>query len=300
MLNMADLKDQIINFTYNIYGKYIEEYVSKNKDFDELKNNIKISGINLTLTEFLCLTLLATALCFVFTTPLASIVIYLITENLFFALFLSVFVSFFFSLMMMFGILYIPYFIKGDRNKKIDDILPFALSYLSVMAGAHNPSVSIFKTIAQFNEYGEVSIEAKKIVEEVELMGINFNDALIHAAERTPSKTFKNVLWGIKSTIESGGNLKQFLREDTAEAMNSYKIRLSKYEDQVMLLTEIYLTAVVVGSIFIIVLSVIFSVIGGLNNDMIITMQLVVVILVLPFSAVGFLMLERGMAPAQV
>ena len=297
---MADLKEQAIAFTYGLFGKYIEDYVSEKKEFKKLKEDIQISNIGMTLAEFLCLVVTAGIICFVIGTPFLSIFIYLVTQDIFFALFLSVFGALFSSFLISFSLLYIPNMMRGERNKKIEDVLPFALSYLSIMAGSQNPSVSLFKTIAKFNEYGEVSIEAKKIVEEVELMDINFNDALVHAAERTPSKTFRNILWGMKSTIDSGGNLKQFLEEATAEAMNSYKIRLTKYEGQIMLLTELYLTAVIVGSIFIIVLSVIFSVIGGMDNEMIITMQLIIIILVLPMSAGGFILIERGIAPAQV
>ena len=297
---MADFKEQVIAFAYGLFGKYIEDYISQKREFNKLRDDVKISNIGMTLTEFLCLIVMTGIVCFVVGTPFLSIFIYLVTQDVFFALFLSVFGALFSSFFISFSLLYIPSMMKGERNKRIEDVLPFALSYLSIMAGAQNPSVSMFKTISKFDEYGEISVEAKKIVEEVELMDVNFNDAIVHAAERTPSKTFKNILWGMKSTIDAGGNLKQYLERATAEAMESYKIRLTKYEGQVMLLTELYLTAVIVGSIFIIVLSVIFSVIGGMENDMIITMQLIIIILILPMSAGGFLLIERGIAPEQV
>lgn len=294
------LKEQVITLAYQLLGKNIEGYVSNNESFNNLRANVKISNIGMTLTEYLSLSIIGVLLSFVFATPILSVFIYFITMDLFFSVFLSLFSAFFISFGVLSVFLVIPSMIRGEREKKIEDILPFALSYLTIMASAQNPSVSMFKTLARFSEYGEVSVEARQIVEEVELMGVNFNSALVHATERTPSKTFKNVLWGIKSTIESGGNLKQYLRECSSEAMNSYKLRLAKYENQVTLLTEIYLTAVVVGSIFIIIISVIFSVIGGMDSQMIITLQLVIIILVLPFSAGGFLLIERGIAPAGV
>ena len=131
------------------------------------------------------------------------------------------------------------------------------------------------------------------------MMGLNFKDALSNAAKRTPSKKFKNILEGIKSTIEAGGDLKSYLKDTTKELMAFYKIRLEKYENQVMLLTEMYLTAVIVGSIFLLVISVIFSVIGTASNELIISMQLAIVILILPASSAGFILIERGIAPAQ-
>ena len=158
-----DVKKQIIALSYKLFGNLIEKNeIDKISLCTDLKEELKFSNIHLSLIEYLCVALFCSCACFVISTPIISVFILLITEEVFFGLFLAIFGSFFLCVVVCVGFYFLPFMLKGEQNKRIDDILPFAMSYLTIMAGSQNPSVSMFKTISRFDEYGEVSDEAKK------------------------------------------------------------------------------------------------------------------------------------------
>lgn len=183
------------------------------------------------------------------------------------------------------------------EKKRIDDMLPFATLYLATIAGSGTPAVGMFKTLSKFKEYGEIAEEAARIVEETEIVGISIADALKNAANRTPSSRFKEILWGVMTTLLVGGDLKSFLHEKATTAMQEYRRRLQQFTQQVSMFMEMYLTVVIVGAIFFIVLSTIMGGIGGMPS-LIVGVQLAITFVFLPVASAGFLVILKGLAPA--
>jgi archaellum biogenesis protein FlaJ (TadC family) len=153
----------------------------------------------------------------------------------------------------------------------------------------------IFKFLSEFKEYGEVSVEAGKINEEIEVMGEDIEKALRRAARDTPSENFKDLLWGMITAIVQGGNLKALLETKASQLMNSYRRKLDDFTADVSMYVEIYITVIIVGSIFTIVMMTIMGAISGfgtLKNT-----QTLVVYVLLPVASIVFIVLLRVMSP---
>ena len=95
-----------------------------------------------------------------------------------------------------------------------------------------------------------------------------------------------------------GGDLKSYLHERAQGAMNDYRRRLAEFTQQLSLFIEMYITVVVVGSIFFMILTTIMASIGGGSTDMITMAQVAMVLIGLPFASIGFVVLIKGMAPS--
>ena len=77
--------------------------------------------------------------------------------------------------------------------------------------------------------------------------------------------------------------------------MNDYRRRIRKYSQDLSLYVEMYLTLIITGSIFFIVLSsIISSISAGLGT---IVIQSLIVFIMLPLISVGFIFLIRAANP---
>jgi len=116
-------------------------------------------------------------------------------------------------------------------------------------------------------------------------------------ADKTVSESFKELLVGMKSTIITGGDLKQYLYEKTNKFIQDYRRRLEAYTKQLSVLTEVYMTLIIVGIIFAIVITTIMSMLGGGGG--IEQIQLMIVVLGLPIATVFFVMLIKMVSPLE-
>ncbi len=174
-------------------------------------------------------------------------------------------IAFAVSLLAGFAVFLYPDLVISDKNRNIAANLPFVTIYMATLASSGMTPLAIFKALASFEEFGEVSKEAKKIVREVELLGRDLLTAMENAASRTPNTAFKELLWGMRSTIMSGGNLTAYLVEKARTYSENFRNYLDRYISQLSLITEIYITLIVVGSIFMVIMSIILGFLGETN-----------------------------------
>src|SRR3989338_3089015 len=129
------------------------------------------------------------------------------------------------------------------------------------------------------------------------MFGMTFFSAIRKEAKRTPSRDFKDLLYGINTVSSTGGDLTTFLKQKSEEYLNDYRRRIRKYSQDLSLFVEIYLTLIITGSIFFIVLSSIMSTLsGGIGTILI---QTFVVFILIPLLSIGFIILIKSMSPLE-
>lgn len=295
MVDKMDMSGGFEKLAFRVCGAWVEQYLLAS--FRDVRADLRKANIRLTVVEYISLALFTSMVVFIAEVPLVSIIFTIITRSPIFGLGIGLVGGVFTALgIFMFFYVY-PSVLVGERKKKIEDMLPFASLYLATISGSGTPPVAMFKTLSKFKEYGEISKEAKRIVDETEVVGINIINAIENAANRTPSDRFKEILWGIKTTLMVGGDLKAFLHEKAVSAMQDYRRRLAQFTEQLAMFIEMYITVVIVGSIFFLVLSTIMGGIGGASG-MIVGIQLAVTFIFLPIASIGFLILVRGISPS--
>ncbi|MCK5139203.1 MAG: type II secretion system F family protein [Thermodesulfovibrionia bacterium] len=297
------INESYMQFAYKYFGKMSEYYFMKT--FEDMKTDLRKAGINVTVSEYISVSLATSALVFAISTPLFAVISTLFVGNmeaittgqayilgLLMGLLGGVFSA---TLIFLFFHSY-PSLIIGERKKKISDSLPFATLYLTTVAGSGTPPIAMFKALSSFSEYGEIAKESKRISEETEIMGVNFVDAVENAARRTPSEDFRDLLWGIHSILTVGGDLRQYLHGKSIGFMQDYRRRLNQFTQQLSMFVEMYITVVLVGSVFFLVLSTIMGGVGG-GSAIIVVVQLMLTFVFLPMASFGFLILIKGISP---
>ena len=196
-----------------------------------------------------------------------------------------------FFLIFFFVIYAYPFEKLKHKEKNIDTNMPFAVNHLAAIASSGVPPERAFEMLAQFKEYGSVSIEAKNIVDRINIFGEDLTQALTHVAKTTPSKPLRDLLHGIMSITESGGNLKDYLNEVASIALFNYKLSRRKYIETLSTYADIYTGILIAAPLFLVAILTVMNIIpgsfvAGFTVDQIMWLGVYVVI---PIMNVGFL-----------
>jgi flagellar protein FlaJ len=206
------------------------------------------------------------------------------------------------TVLAFFVITYYPRIIIKEKAKSLDNDLPFATLYLSTVSSAKLPLHKTFQIFAKFSGYGEITNEVNFITNDVEAFGLDINTALQRAIDRTTSKNFKEVIWGLLSTIRIGGDVSIYLKEKARSFVDEYRRKLYEFSHQLTLYIEVYLTAIILGAIFFTIMTAIMSGMGGgggfgVGMDTI-TLQFLLIFIFLPLISTVFIILIKSISPS--
>ena len=209
-----------------IFTPISQNFVSS---FKFLRDPIKKSRMRMSLISYLNLMAFSTLLASISTFFIGLFITFFFKLSIIYAIFTLYFLPFLSSLFTVLFFVYYPYQRLYSRKRKIENTLPFALIHMASIAESGVPPHVMFGIISQFKEYEGVAEEFREIQRRVENYGIDFVTAVREVAENTPSPLLKKVLYGIISTIESGGDLKGYLQVIGDQALFEWRIKRQKY-----------------------------------------------------------------------
>jgi flagellar protein FlaJ len=281
---------------FRYFGRYSENI---SIFFPDLKLDIKKTKMKTSVQEYISTSLLTTFLVFLVEVPLLSFAFGLIFKSFLFSFITGFTASVILSVAIFFIFTQYPKTIVSERSKKMNSSLPFTSLYLSTIAGTKLPLSKVFQIFGKFNKSGEMGEEVGMINKDIEAFGFDVHTALERAVERSPSKNFKDLLWGILSTSASGGDVVSYLREKSKTFMEDYRRKLSEFSKKMMLISEVYLTAIVLGTIFFVILTAIISGISSGPGSSIILLQTIMIFLFLPLMSFMFIILVKRATPGE-
>ena len=280
-----------IEFSRNYFGWLVNYF---KKYFTDIKEDLIKSKIGMTIDEYLSVAFSTTIITFFFETILLSFIFGMKTK-IYEAVILSFSISMAISLSIFFFFYIYPSSIAKSREKNIDLLLPFSSTYFYALSSGNILPSEMFKTMSKFNDYGEVSKESADIARNIEMFGMDPLKSIKKVAESTSSKKLKEFLWGMYTTISSGGNIEAYLKDKSNSLMNDYKDRIVKFSKQLSLYMEIYFTLIISGSIFFIVLSSIMGMIS--STPVIVMIQSFVIFILLPLISILFIVFTKSISP---
>ncbi|MFV9630895.1 MAG: type II secretion system F family protein [Methanosarcinales archaeon] len=192
-----------------------------------------------------------------------------------------------------FTIRYYPALFNSTRKRNIDQMLPYAVHYMSAMSGAGVVPVDVFLSLAKNPIYGEAAVEASYIVRDIKLMGYDLVHGLKTVAATTPSYKLQEFLQGAITIVSSGGDLESFLKLKANQFVVENMREQREFLETLGLIAETYVTAFIAGPLFLIVMISVMSIMGG--ADMMILYLLIY--MVIPVSSVMFVILVSSLTP---
>ena len=277
--------------------KYLSDYIENYQNyFSELKKDLRQSGMRITLLEYLSMTFMTCLIFLVLQIPLYSFLFSLTGYNFAFSMFFSILIAIPICIGIFLLFLNIPKLKIKDKRKTIDNTLPFAGIYLSTISSSKLPPHKIFEIFSKFKEHGEISAECSRIVADMQAFGLNIYESLEKAIYRTPSNEFKELLWSMYSTLKSGGDLDIYLNEKSKSFLDSYRRKLNEFSQSLSIYLEIYLTALVLGTLFFTILTSLMSGMGGSTSNLV-TLQFLLIFLFIPAISASFIILIKMSSP---
>jgi len=204
-----------------------------------------------------------------------------------------------FSLLVFGGMTYVvflayPSVEAGNRRRNIDATLPYAINYITSMSTAGITPAEIFRLLGDSPIYGESSVEARYIAREIDIFGKDLIDALRIVSASTPSHRMKEFLQGAMASISSGGNLTEYFRTKANQYALENRQTQKLFLDTLALIAESYVTAMVAGTLFLIILQSIMSVLGGDSKPLFLY---IIIYLMIPFGTSMFIIMISSMTP---
>jgi flagellar protein FlaJ len=290
-----DLWKTLKPMSFKFFGRSLEPITSY---FDSIKPDLLRANIGLSLQEYVYIMFFVILGTFIIEFPSIVVITSILLQDAITSFLLSFTLTVVVLIVLFFIFYTYPSMSAGRRKKDIDESLSFATTYMATIATSGAPPVTMFKVISEFKDYGEISQETGKIYRDVEAFGMELVAAIRKTASRTPSEELKELLWGLDTVLTSGGNVGDYLHEKSRLFIAEYRRRLEKYSRTLSMLIEVYLTVVLIGSIFFIIMTALMSIIGGGSNLFMIFLQFVVVFIVLPCVSIGFIMLVKMISPS--
>jgi flagellar protein FlaJ len=286
-----------LSMAYQLMGDKTARFMPLFKDLDQ---NLQKSGLKANFKAYVSLTILTSVLTTLSVAVAVPIVLFFVFKlPLESALLFGVGCALFTWALSVVGFYLYPIYRADKHKRELDDELPFTTGYMAILASAGVSPEKIFHSLSALNVPLAASTEAKEVVKNINLFGLDVISALEKTSSRTPSEKLRDTIEGIISTIHSGGNLGAFLREKFKTAMKLKRLSLKKYADSLSVLSEVYIALLLTGPLLLVIMVAIMSVMGGgglgiLSPDLLLSL---LTYLGIPVCAVIFLIILDATSP---
>jgi flagellar protein FlaJ len=149
----------------------------------------------------------------------------------------------------MIGFLLIPISRAGERASNLEREMPFSAAYISVMASGGIAPYTSFKRLAEVQLMPAMRSEAREIIKDVEIFGIDPLTAIENAAKKNPLDIYKDFLAGYASTVIIGGDIGHFLERKAEDIFKMRALRVKAAAERLGMLLETFIIVMVLMSL---------------------------------------------------
>jgi len=198
-------------------------------------------------------------------------------------------------LYIMIGFMIVPSSKAGERASALEREMPFTATYITVMASGGIPPYMSFKRLADVKLLPATRKEARNVIRDVEIFGVDPISALEKAAKYNPLDVFKDFVSGYASSVIIGGDVIHFLESKAQDIFKTGSMRVKAAAERMGMLLESFIIVMVLMSLcFYILFSVESIYQSGMDMGSGVIMYTYVFT---PLLSIVFLYLAHGMQP---
>jgi flagellar protein FlaJ len=182
---------------------------------------------------------------------------------------------------------------KKSAGEMIDIELPFATIHMASIAGSMINPIKIFEIINTTKEYPALEKDFTKMIHEINIYGLV--SALKNTAKNSPSKKLSELLNGLATTLNSGGDLPKFFEERSQTLLFNYRIQQQKDAKAAETAMDMYISLLIAAPMILMLLMMIMK-LSGLGIAMSVSMIGLLVtlgVVILNIFFLVFLQLKR-------
>ncbi len=223
-----------------------------------IEDSLRRSKMGMSMVEFYSNTLMILILT-IAVLVLADIFIIFLYPHL---TFLTLAISFLVSVSVLAITLETPNTLTRRRRRRIDSVLTIAAGFFATMASADIPIDTIIRDLGESRQYGEISSECRSMWLRSELFGVDIISSIKESIKSSPSLRFSEFLQGIVTSVNSGGDLKQYFVEKASQFQSELSTMIKQNSNSMSVLAESFVT---VGVAFPLILLIIVGIVAFLS-----------------------------------
>jgi hypothetical protein len=168
---------------------------------------------------------------------------------------------------------------KKAVGARIDEELPFATIHMSAISGSMIDPIRIFEIIASTGEYPALQKEFTKLLNEINLYGSDFVNALKNSGRNTSSKKLGELYNGLSTNINSGGDLPMFFEKRSETLLFEHQIAIQKSGKAAETFMDVYISVVIAAPMILMILLMMMK-LSGIGLSLSVGMITLIMILI--------------------
>ena len=195
----------------------------------------------------------------------------------------------------MIGFMIVPSSRASERASALEREMPFAATYVTVMASGGIPPYMSFKRLTEVELLPATRKESRGLIRDVEIFGVDPLSALEKAAKYNPLDIFRDFLSGYASTVIIGGDVIHFLETKAQEIFKRGSMQVKAAAERMGMLLETFIIVMVLMSLCFYIL---FSVESIYSTGMDMGANVIMYTYVFtPLLSIVFIWMAHGMQP---
>jgi flagellar protein FlaJ len=270
--------------SYRLFGNISPKFLG---GIFEFKDHLAKAGIKIYPETYISLMFLIATL----TIPISVVALVLIYfTRILFLIFLVPM-----PIYVMIGFMIVPSSKASERSSSLEREMPFAATYVTVMASGGIPPYMSFKRLTDVELLPATRKEARALIRDVEIFGVDPLSALEKAAKNNPLDIFRDFISGYASTVIIGGDVIHFLESKAQDIFKAGSMRVKAAAERMGMLLESFIIVMVLMSLCFYIL---FSVESIYSTGMDMGSGVIMYTYVFtPLLSIVFLYLAHGMQP---
>jgi len=200
---------------------------------------------------------------------------------------------------MVFGLFQVmPSLRVKTRSSKLMEEIPHFIGYMSTLATSGLSLEGIFKAIAREESDEEMVKDARLIVRNLDIIGMDLITAVTDLIHRTPTGPYSELLEGAIITAQSGGDLKEYFNATAKVQLEEKKQLMARTTESLGAVAEIYTILLIVFPLLaVIMLSIMGIMSPSLGGFDLVTLINILTFAIIPLCGVMMLIMMDGMVP---
>jgi len=189
------------------------------------------------------------------------------------------------------GVAY-PKLAVDRRRIEMENRFHLMVTHMTVLSTTNIDRMEVFRKLANEEEYGELTVENRRIVQLVDTWNQSLDDALRRRAKEVPSDSLTDLYDRLAYTLGAGQEMSDFLFEEQSVIIENYSTIYEQSLENLDVMKDLYLS-MVLSMTFALVFAVVLPILTGTNP----TWTVAAVIAMFVFVQIGFFLVIRAIVP---
>jgi flagellar protein FlaJ len=180
-----------------------------------------------------------------------------------------------------------------DRRRiEMENRFHLMVTHMTVLSTTNIDRMEVFRKLAEEDEYGELTVEIRRIVQLVDTWNQSLDDALRRRAKEVPSDSVTDLFDRLAYTLGAGQEMSDFLFEEQSVIIENYRTIYEQSLENLDVMKDLYLS-MVLSMTFALVFAIVLPILTGTNP----TWTVAAVIAMFVFVQLGFFLIIRAIVP---